>query len=192
MKNTGFPPPRIDDRGQVQWTAGLFMTLFLAVMMCAALQIETFKAASDYLEDALAASNLASALIDIEEYGISNRLEIADPVEACGRYQEALKENLGLDADWECANKGLISGRVRVEAYIVYNVQGDEVCAYVFAPDGSMGEQRGLLGEARAPNGLLIESTGIYSEISFPMQGFLGIAVNARKGKLVDIKSDRS
>jgi hypothetical protein len=43
------------------------------------------------------------------------------------------------------------------------------------------------LGNAFAPNGVKIETTGVYSEISFPVDGFFGVSVNARKGKLVDV-----
>lgn len=189
MRRAGFPLPKINDKGQAEWAVGLFMMLFLAILLCGELQIEVYRASALYLEDALAASNLASAVIDVEEYGISGQLEIKDPTKAYELYQEALKENLGLDADWECANQGLISGAVQVEQYIVYNVQGNEVFVHTCAMDGEMEDSMGILGEIRAPNGILIESTGIYSEISFPVEGFLGVTVQAHKGKLVDIKS---
>lgn len=192
MKKAVFLPLKIDDSGKAEWVAGLFMTLFLAILLCAELQIESYRASSLYLEDALAASNLASAIIDVEEYGISGQLQIADPQEAYALYKEALKENLGLDADWKCANKNLISGAVRVEQYIVYNVEKDKVFVYAFDMDGEMGQSMGILGELRAPNGILIESTGVYSELSFPVEGFLGVTAWAHKGKLADIKSSNS
>ncbi|MCM1534466.1 MAG: hypothetical protein NC126_00915 [Clostridium sp.] len=188
LKRAGFPLPKINDRGQAQWAAGLFMVLFLAVLLCGELQIESYRASALYLEDALAASNLASAVIDVEEYGISGLLQIKDPIQSYELYQEALKENLGLDEEWECANKGLISGKVKVERYIVYNVQGSRVFVHTLSADGEWEESTETLGELRAPDGVLIESTGIYSEISFPVEGFPGVTVQAHKGKLVDIK----
>lgn len=189
MRRAGFPLPKIDDRGQAEWAAGLFMILFLAILLCGELQIEAYRASSQYLEDALAASNLASAVIDVEEYGISGLLQIKDPEHAFELYQEALKENLGLDEGWQSSNKGLISGSVKVEQYIVYNVRGKQVSVHVLTMDGEMEDSTEILGELRAPNGILIESTGIYSEISFPVEGVLGVSVQAHKGKLVDIKS---
>lgn len=189
MRRAGFPLPKIDDRGQAEWAAGLFMILFLAILLCGELQIEAYRASSQYLEDALAASNLASAVIDVEEYGISGLLQIKDPAQAFELYQEALKENLGLDEGWQCSNKGLISGSVKVKQYIVYNVRGKQVSVHALTMDGEMEDSAGILGELRAPNGILIESTGIYSEISFPVEGFLGVSAQAHKGKLVDIKS---
>ncbi len=46
------------------------------------------------MEDALALSNLASAVIDIEEYGITQKVLITDPEQAYERYCHALRENL--------------------------------------------------------------------------------------------------
>ena len=45
----------------------------------------------------------------------------------------------------------------------------------------------GTLGSVRAPNGVMVESTGIYSEIVYRVKGFPGIETDAHKGKLVDI-----
>lgn len=173
--------------GQVEWTAGFFFLLFLVIFLCAQLQIEGYQATALYLEDALAASNLASAVIDLEEYGISHTIQIENPHAAFERYQDALKENLSLDENWECSNRSLISGKVVVENYIVYNVKNGVVNVCCVGTDGQLQESTGMLGAVEAPNGVMIESTGIYSEISFPVEGFPGIAAEARKSKLVDV-----
>ena len=36
----------------------------------------------------------------------------------------------------------------------------------------------------------MIEETGVYSEITYPVEGFLGITVTAEKSKLVDVVSE--
>ena len=171
----------------MEWTAGLFFLLFLGILLCVQLQIEGFRVTALYMEDALAASNLASAVIDIQEYGISHTLQIADPLAAYELYEEALKENLSLNANWECSNRALISGPVTVEEYIVYNVKNDLVTIYHVEGNGRIREEAGISGRVYSPNGILIESTSVYSEIAFPVEGFLGVVVEARKGKLVDI-----
>ena len=66
------------DIGKVEWVTGLFFFLLLAVLLCMQLEISLYRTAGGYLEDALAASNLASAVIDVEEYGISHRVLIVD------------------------------------------------------------------------------------------------------------------
>ena len=173
--------------GSIQWAVGLFFVLFLAILLYVDIQVSHFHTSSLYLEDALAASNLASAVIDVEEYGISHIVRIVNPAEAYKLYQNAVKENLGLDENWECKNVALISGQVIVECYIVYNVEEEIVRSYHISKNGQIRMEQGVLGKVSAPNGLLVENTGIYSEISFPVKGPWGINVIAHKGKLVDI-----
>jgi len=139
------------------------------------------------MEDALAASNLAAAVIDVEEYGISHRLLIHSPEEAYLRYQTAIRGNLNLNDGWECGNKRMISGPVCIENFTVYNVNGSDVEVSSFDKNGRMTRRQGALGQEMAPNGILIEHTGIYSEISYQIRGLFGIRVTARKGKLVDV-----
>ena len=179
--------PQNTERGQIGWTAGLFFLLFLGILLCAFLQMEVFRHSARYLEDALALSNLASALIDAEEYGISHRLIIADPQEAYERYREAVRGNLNLDENWECRTAGMISGPVSVEDYTVYNVSGNDVLIDHFDRNGVMSSRTGTLGGVEAPNGVPVEATGVYSEISYQVEGLFGVKVRARKGKLADV-----
>lgn len=166
---------------------GLFFLLFLGILLCALLQMEAFRSSSRYLEDALALSNLASAVVDVEEYGISNRLVISDPVQAYERYKAAVKENLNLNENWELSESRVISGPVSILNYTVYNVSGNDVDISCFDRNGMMTQWRETLGSAMAPNGMLIESTGVYSEITYRVDGLFGVSEDARKGKLVDI-----
>lgn len=175
--------------GSIQWSVGLFFLVFLLVILCADLQISRFQAASLYLEDALAASNLASALIDVEEYGISHRVQISDVESAFRMYQQAVKDNLHLNDSWESENGAFISGPVTVVNYTVYNVGEELVTIHTMGGDGILHTTQSTPGNVRAPNGVPVEHTGIYSEISFPVNGLWGITVTAHKGKLVDIVS---
>lgn len=175
------------ESGQAGWMVGLFFTLFLGVTLCAALQIERYRAASLYLEDALAASNLASAVIDVQEYGISHSILIADPSEAYGLYQRAVMANLNLDASWKAQEGSLVQGTVGIVKYIVYNVKGGGVMIYHFDADGRVTQRQETLGSVTAPNGIPIENTSVYSEITFEVKGLFGGTVKAHKGNLADI-----
>lgn len=176
-----------NESGQIELVMGLFLILFVAVILCVGIQIEIYRAASLYMEDALAASNLASALINVEEYGISHSIIINDPQSSFEIYKSALKENLGLNEEWESENKELFSGKIVIEKYIIYNVYGDNVEILKVDNEGNVSVESRGMKEAAAPNGVPIEATGVYSEISFPIKGLFGITVNARKGKLVDV-----
>ena len=179
------------ESGQVGWTAGLFFLFFLGILLCAFLQMEVFRSSSRYLEDALALSNLASALIDVEEYGVSHKLVISDPEQAYERYKEAVKGNLNLNDSWECPAVGMISGPVSIMDYRVYNVSGNDVLVTHFDENGLISSWQETLGSALAPNGVAVESTGVYSEIAYQVEGLFGVSVRAHKGKLVDVVENK-
>ena len=98
------------EKGQIGWAAGLWLLLFLGCLLCALIQLDVYRSSAQYMEDALAASNLAAAVIDVEEYGISHQLQIKDVYGARERHIAAVKGNLGLTDAWECPNQALISG----------------------------------------------------------------------------------
>lgn len=191
-------PPKIEKKraagrgesGQVSLVLGLFLILFLAILLCMQLQLAAYRASAQYLEDALALSNLASAVIDIREYGSTHKVLITDQEQAYVRYCAAVRENLGLDENYEAAGHKLISGRVEIQNYIIYNVTGTKVQVWEQSGDGQTREWQGSLGEVRTPKGQIIETTGIYSEITYPVKGFLGITAIAEKSKLADVVSE--
>lgn len=193
LRRRGFPLRSISekDEGQVEWIAGMFFLLMLMVVMHTRLQLDSWSSTAVYLEDALAASNLASALIDVEEYGKTHKVCLSDEQKAFEIYQEAVKANLGLDEQWNCVNEGMITGPVEIVNYIIYNVDGQLVEVIRLNGNGELVERRkDILGSVAAPDGSVVEYTGVYSEISFSVKGFPGLLVEAHKGKLVDIVSE--
>lgn len=173
--------------GQIGWTAGLFFILFLGATLCAVLQLERYRTASLYLEDALAASNLASAVIDVREYGISHKILIDDPQRAYERYRWAVQGNLNLDVSWEGQAGGLVQGPVSIVCYMVYNVEAGGVTVYHFDGEGRMTQWREAPGSVVSPNGIAVENTSVYSEIAFDIKNMFGITVKAHKANLADI-----
>lgn len=176
-------------QGKVEIVTGLYMVVVLAILSAVQVQVNLYMAASGFMEDALAASNLASAVIDIREYGLSHMIQISDPEQAYSVYKEALKENLQLDDEWQGSNTDLISGTVRIEEYIVYNVREEDITVYSFETDGrcNIREERGGVGTVRTPDGTIVEATSVYSRIGFPVNGVLGVTIYARKDNTVDI-----
>ena len=138
----------------------------------------------------MALSNLASAVIDIREYGSTHKVYITVQEQAYAGYCSAVRENLGLNENYEAVGHKLISGKVEIRNYIIYNVTGTKVQVWERNGDGRILEWEGTLGEVRTPGGQTIENTGVYSEITYPVEGFLGITVTAEKSKLVDVVSE--
>ena len=108
---------------------------------------------------------------------------ITDPEQAYERYCHALRENLGLDNHFMAQNRRMISGQVEIQNYTIYNVTSDLVEIWQRDRDGTVSVWSGNVGNVHAPNGQLIEETGVYSEIAYPVEGFLGTRVMAHKGK---------
>ena len=158
------------ESGQVSWVLGLFLILFLAILLYMQLQLAMYKASARYLEDALALSNLASAVIDIREYGSTHKVHITDQEQAYAGYCSAVRENLGLNENYEAVGHKLISGKVEIRNYIIYNVTGTKVQVWERNGDGRILEWEGTLGEVRTPGGQTIENTGVYSEITYPVE----------------------
>ena len=150
----------------------VYVLLFFTATVAFALQIRQYISLKTYTEDALAASNLASAVIDIQEYGVNHNLIIKDPAHAYSIYQED--------------PAGMISSPVQVEQYIVYNVRGTEVEVTSFGENLNYSATE-TLGSATSPNGRVINSTSIYSRISYQVTGYFGVTVPAVKDKLVDV-----
>lgn len=179
--------PQKTESGQVEWASGMFFLLFLGILLCSLLQTAVFASSAQYLEDALAVSNLASAVVDLEEYGISRRVWIADAGEAYERYQDAVRQNLNLNEQGEAANRAFMTGPVRLVDYRIYNVSGNDVEVVRFDEEGNQTRWWEQLEYAKAPNERKIENTGVYSEIAYTVEGMFGISTEAHKGKLVDI-----
>lgn len=174
--------------GKVEIATGIFYIAIIIFLFYTLYQTKVYHVVSAYMEDALATSNLASALIDIEEYGTTGEIVISSPEEAFSIYKQALNINLQLDENWDSKNITFISGPVEIVEYIVYNVKEEGVDIYHFSQNGKMQEVNvSSTSGLKTPDGTEIESTTIYSRIKFLVNGILGIQVNAEKEKSVDI-----
>lgn len=166
------------------------MFLFLMALIVVLFQFKTYvyMVTGAYVEDALAASALASALIDVEEYGRSHNIRIADTQNAFWTYRDALYYNLALDEEGFSEKTELLTGKVRLERYIVYNVSDEEIQIASYDGEGNcLGLESAQPGMVQTPDGILVEHTTIYSRVSFQVTGLLGGIIDAGKEKSVDI-----
>ena len=178
----------LKSKGKVEIATGIFYIAIIIFLFYTLYQTKVYHVVSAYMEDALATSNLASALIDIEEYGTTGEIVISSPEEAFSIYKQALKINLQLDENWDSKNITFIGGPIEIAEYIIYNVKEEGVDIYHFSQSGMMQEVRvSSASGLKTPDGTEIESTTIYSRIKFLVNGILGIQVNAEKEKSVDI-----
>ena len=106
---------------------GMFLFVILVSVVLFGFQVTKYMITSAGVEDALAASNLASAIIDLEEYGKTHKISIPNPESAFALYREALSVNLELDENLNTTNRDFISSQVEIKQYIVYNLWEDTI-----------------------------------------------------------------
>ena len=175
----------------VEMVAGLCWTVMLTVLLGASLQFTIFRMSAAFVEDALAASNLASMLIDVEAYGKTLKMNIISPEDSYVVFQDALKYNLNLNDQWEAANKNLISGPVVIAEYIVYHVDGNDVMWTSLGTEGNGSRiVKDGKGTVCSPDGTVIESESVYSRVRYMVRGIRGIEIEAVKEKTVDVVSN--
>lgn len=174
--------------GKIEVGVPLYLLLFILVIIIYVIQMYKLRIVSAMAEDALAASNLAAAVVDIKEYGITGNLIIESPSSAYMVYQETLKVNMSLDDNWMSINSNsVISGQVEIVDFIIYNVRGSNVEIHSFGRNPYSLIMENGLGTVSAPDGKIIENTSIYSCITFQVDVAFDITVPAKKYKLVDI-----
>ncbi len=167
---------------------GMFYVLMVLVVVLFGFRMTQYVITSAMVEDALAASNLASAVIDLKEYGKNHTVYIQDPEEAFLLYREALCHNLQLDEYLNTTNAEILVSKISIEEYTIYNVSGELVEIFVMDESGQIQEYgTGCVGQIYTPDGVLVETTTVYSRIGFRVKGLLEQTIPAGKEKSIDI-----
>ena len=167
---------------------GMLLFLILLAVILFGFRICQYMVTAAGVEDALAASNLASGVIDLEEYGKSHTIWIPDAEAAFLIFREALCCNLGLDMYLNTTNKALLETPVEIKEYIVYNVRGDNIEIIVLDGEGHiLSRETGSRGVSYTPDNVCVETTTIYSRVRFGVEGLMGQTIYAEKEKSIDI-----
>lgn len=183
-----YPRLKTKSAGQVDMVLAMFLLLLVVLMTGFASRVSAMQAAGDYTEDALAGALLASAVIDIEEYGKTGVIRIADEREAYGLFADCLRFNLQLETGDYSSDEELLYGKVSILDFEVYNVIGDKVERVCFE-DGKeiRREIAGKCGEVRTPDGTGVDNTTVYGKIGFYVKGMFSDSIHAVKEKSIDI-----
>lgn len=164
----------------------LFLILVLTIFF--GFRMTQYMVTAAGVEDALAASNLASAVIDLEEYGKNHRIYISDEKKAYQMFREALECNLNLDNDLNTTNNDFLVGKVSIKDYRIYNVRDHLVDILIFDSLGEITSYTiGNIGEVFTPDNVCVENTTIYSKIGFQVEGLAGREFVGEKEKSIDI-----
>lgn len=147
---------------------------------------------TDCVTDALLG---AAALSDEELYNYADKgaMTVSEPAEKYERFVYILRAELGLDDSMLPEEENFLSlvGQVEVSDFIIYSVNGRDITVFDFDASGQWSETvyQESLGNFRAADGMLIEETSFYAEITYHMY-FLKQQIPGRIGQLVDLKDD--
>ncbi len=177
------------DKAQVEMVLGLFVLLFAAVFLYAFLQKLQWQNIAWIVEDALDDALLGCAVLDLGPLISDEELVIADPTAAYNAFYDILATELSLDADRNATAAGLGLENVRVETFILYNVNDWErrVSIYYFTDGSLIQQEEKTLGSVYAPTGEEIATTSLYAKITFSVKGIFDLYVDGQRGRLVDI-----
>lgn len=174
--------------GSVDIVSGMMFFCILILTIFFGFRMTQYMVTAAGVEDALAASNLASAVIDVEEYGKTHRIRIADGERAFQIYRDALQSNMRLDQELYSTNNEFVLGQVQIKEYIVYNVYGEQVDIQAFDGNGILTfAMIGRKGDIFTPDRICVENTTIYSRIGFQVPGLAGYTITGEKEKSIDI-----
>ena len=175
-------------QANVDVVAGMMFFLILVVTLFFGFRMTQYMITAAGVEDALAASNLASAVIDLEEYGKSNFICISNEERAFDIFRESLISNLKLDEELNTTNRNFLIGQVYIEEYRIYNVRKEQVDILIFNNGGEVISRTiGEKGKVWTPDNALVETTTIYSRITFKVEGLGGQELCGEKEKSIDI-----
>lgn len=187
-RSTGLQLLKIKSEGYTDVVVGMMLFQVLVVALLFGFRISQFMITAAGVEDALTASNLASAVIDLEEYGRSHTIKIPDTEAAFWTFREALCYNLRLDENLNTSNTDFLAAPVEIKEYVVYNVQGDVVEIWIRDGKGQLlRQENGVKGMVFTPDMVCVETTTIYSRVGFWVEGLMGQVLYGEKEKSVDI-----
>lgn len=119
------------------------------------------------VEDSIAASTLASACINLYDYGDFDNMSY-EIINSCyDLFEKSFKENMKLDNNFmpkqDSFNATLIAQPIEVLEFSYYCIRNDIV--YKTTKNGGINIEKGYVGQVTTPNGNVISQTTIYVKI---------------------------
>lgn len=170
----------------------LFVFLFIVILFWIIIDYQRLQYLSNQITDVLTDAMLgAGTLTEDDAYllGLEDKIMLTNPKENYSTFQEILKKELDLTNTYEYTRNEMIRGKVNIEEFIVYNVDGPDVYQYTFydLENYTLTEYPHGHGVVTAPNGMPVINTSLYTEISFNVN-FIHKEFAVVKEHMVDIR----
>lgn len=170
----------------------LFILLAIIIVFWMVLDLHRLQYLSNQVTDVLTDAMLGAGTLTEEDayvLGSQDKICITNPKKNFKIFQEILKYELDLDENYIYSRNGMINGKVDIDTFIVYNVDDTDVYQYTFfdLENYTTTEYPNGLGSVKAPNGMTVTNTSLYTEISFVVK-FMNIQHHVTKEHMVDIR----
>lgn len=176
------------EKGTIEVCISSVAISMVALLVILNMKLSSIKETRRFIEDGLVISNLASASINIKEYGETGNM-IAEYDRSYNDFYRALKNNLQLDDNDICKRADIISGAIRIDKFIIYNVLGNDI-EILYSNKNKEIVENGL-GSVKTPDGITVETSTFYSKIAFDVKGFKNELVPTTKENTVGIKENK-
>lgn len=167
----------------------MFFLLVMMVVFCYQIYIAEIIQAGRTIEDALAAAELAAAVVDLQELGRTGKVCFQETETVHANFMYHLKNNLQMDTEGRSKMDILSVGPITIEDFRVYEVLENEVIEHRFGKSGKeLQTNRWEKGLAVTPDGVVVMETSIYGKCRFYVRGMNDTTIMGEKEKTVDIK----
>lgn len=169
----------------------LFLSIYLMLMF---ISYRRMSWVSETITNAMTDALLGAAVLEAEElyaYGNTDEIQILYPRKKYDRFQSLLIKELGLTEAMESVDGSipLVEGKIRIEDFVVYSINGNDVITYDFDEQGAYmtSMHAGQKGIIAAANGMDISESTLLAKIRFTVR-YMGIPMQVSKYHMVDIK----
>ena len=185
------------DPGTIFQPVMYLMVLFLSVqLMLMFVSYRRMSWVSEAITGGMTDALLGAAVLEEEElyaYGRTDELQILYPKRKYERFQEILRQELGLTDSLQAVKGSVpqVEGEVKVEDFVVYSINGNDVTVYDFDETGEYvtAVYAGQKGTLMAPNGLKVSESTLLAKIGFTVK-YMGVPLQVSKYHMVDIKDE--
>jgi hypothetical protein len=155
------------------------------------IRMKMIEITNENAQDAVALSNLASALLDQTEYEKTRRILVKDFERSYLVYVDSLQENMNLSYEMFPRNS-YITSKVEIFEYSIYNVEGKDITQIQRTLRNGIAVTETLIyrnqvGFLKTPDGITITNTTIYSKIGFSIKGIMNQTHQVYKDGCVDL-----
>lgn len=152
--------------GSIPYVVAIVLLIFATGCFIANMRIQNAKVSHNHVNGALVAANLAAELVDLDRYANDRTIMIKDPDKSYEIFEKTLKSNIGLGK--------IIDNQVNIENFIIYDVEGNNVKVIKIKPNYSENIIYNGLNNTKTPSGVKINSTSIYTKVSYKVRSFIG------------------